>query len=184
MTIIGIDEVGRGCWAGPVMAAAALLPVAIPGLADSKVLSKKRRTVLAQEIKAVARIGIGQATASEVDTHGLTEAVRLALRRAYDDLGMTADHVIIDGNYNYLPEVPGSEALIKADGLIPAVSAASIVAKVTRDEYMATLPEHYSQWQFDRHVGYGTVLHRALLHEFGVSDLHRRSFAPIRKLIG
>lgn len=184
MTVIGIDEVGRGCWAGPVMAAAAYLPDEIAGLADSKALSKKRRTELAAQITEIGTISVGQASVVEIDRLGLTEAVRLAMRRAYDGLGVIADQVIIDGNYNYLPDIPGSIAVIKADGSVPAVSAASIVAKVTRDNYMANLPEVYRPWQFDKHVGYGTALHLSVLKEYGVSDLHRRSFAPIRKLLG
>lgn len=183
MIVVGIDEVGRGCWAGPVMAAAACLPTAIDGLADSKVLSKKRREELALEIEKTAIYAVGEATVAEVDSLGLTEAVRLAMRRAYDALGVTADHIIIDGNYNYLSEIPGSQAVIKADGTIPAVSAASIVAKVARDGYMARLDPRYDRWQFAKHVGYGTALHRELLQQYGISDLHRKSFAPIRRLL-
>lgn len=179
---IGIDEVGRGCWAGPLVAAAVMLQQDIVGLNDSKVLSKKRRDQLAEKIHATADVGLGWVSAFDVDKLGLTEAVRLAMQRAIDGITSPYESVIIDGNYNYLSHLPGTEAIIKADGSIPSVSAASIIAKVARDNYMRTLPEQYSVWEFDKHVGYGTKLHRDLLIAFGISDLHRTSYKPIRAL--
>lgn len=180
---VGIDEVGRGCWAGPLVAAAVILHQDIAGLNDSKVLSKKRREELAEEIHATADVGIGWVSAIDVDKLGLTEAVRLAMQRAIDGLTSIYESVIIDGNYNYLSHLSNSEAIIKADGSIPSVSAASIVAKVARDNYMRTLPEQYAVWEFDKHVGYGTKLHRDLLTTFGISDIHRTSYKPIRALM-
>src|SRR5882672_8960542 len=136
--IVGIDEVGRGCWAGPVVAGAVLLGEPIPGLKDSKKLSKLQRERLDAEIRVSAvGFGIGWVPASEVDVVGLTEAVRLAMQRALKGITATYHELIIDGNYNFFPTHANSRALIGADNLVPAVSAASIIAKVARDRYMA-----------------------------------------------
>ncbi len=181
--IIGIDEVGRGCWAGPLVAAAVVLNNLIEGLNDSKKLSKKRRAELALLIHENAQVGIGWVSPGEVDELGLTEAVRLAMQRAVDELGVSADEVIIDGNYNYLPHLAGSRAEVRADGSIAEVSAASIVAKVARDTYMEQLDEAYLKWQFEKHVGYGTAAHITALNEHGVSDIHRLSYKPIKAFL-
>jgi ribonuclease HII len=180
MISMGIDEVGRGCWAGPLVAGAVILHEDVPGLNDSKKLSKKRRDELDLLIRENASVGLGWVTPVEVDELGLTEAVRMAMQRAVDELAVQYDEVIIDGNYNYLPHLAGSRAVIKADGTIPAVSAASIVAKVARDTYMEQLEEKYLPWQFDRHVGYGTALHIEALKAHGISDIHRISYKPIK----
>jgi ribonuclease HII len=183
MTIVGIDEVGRGCWAGPLVAAAVVLTRPIPGLKDSKKLTKKERERLAVIIhKKALATGIGWVPPAELDEIGLTEAVRRAMQRALDHISIAHDKIIIDGNYNYLATVPKTEVLIKADDLMPAVSAASIIAKVARDQYMAALDGDYEKYQFARHVGYGTALHRQLLAEHGLSDMHRRLFKPIQLL--
>lgn len=183
MITVGIDEVGRGCWAGPLVAAAAIINSPIDGLNDSKKLSKKRREQLAGLIQQNASVGIGWVSPGEVDALGLTEAVRLAMQRAVDELDIAADEVIIDGNYNFLPHIPGSRAVIKADGSVPSVSAASIVAKVARDTYMEQLDERYHPWKFGGHVGYGTAAHIAALNEHGVSDIHRLSYKPIKAFL-
>lgn len=180
MTIVGIDEVGRGCWAGPLVAGAVILRHEIPGLDDSKKLSKKLRNQMSEQIRANAEIGLGWVSPAEVDRLGLTEAVRLAMQRAIDQLTLPYEQVIIDGSYNFLPHIAGSQAVIKADGTVSAVSAASIVAKVARDTYMEQLEERYSSWQFDRHVGYGTAVHIEALKQHGVSDIHRLSYKPIK----
>lgn len=181
--IVGIDEVGRGCWAGPLVAGAAILHRPIEGLNDSKVLSKKRRNELAEIIKQNADVSLGWVSSAEVDELGLTEAVRLAMQRAIDGLVTPYQEVIIDGNYNYLSHIAGTQAIIKADGSVPAVSAASIVAKVARDTYMEQLTEEYAQWEFAKHVGYGTALHKSLIDKYGICDLHRRSYKPIQKAL-
>lgn len=180
--IIGVDEVGRGCWAGPLVAGAVLLLQPIEGLADSKTLSKKQRENLAESIYLNAEVGLGWVTPKEVDEVGLTEAVRLAMRRAVEQISASYQEVIIDGNYNYLPDLP-SKSIVKADGSIPAVSAASIVAKVARDDYMAQLDEAYAAWEFASHVGYGTTRHIELIKRYGVSDIHRRSYKPIKAFL-
>lgn len=180
--IVGIDEVGRGCWAGPLVAGAVILRSPVPGLDDSKKLSKKKRNELALLIQANAEVGLGWVSAGEVDSLGLTEAVRLAMQRAYDGLSLEHDKIIIDGNYNFLAHIENTEAIIQADGSIPAVSAASIVAKVARDTYMEQLIG-YDNWEFSRHVGYGTARHIELLAQYGVSDQHRLSYKPIKRIL-
>lgn len=182
MVIVGIDEVGRGCWAGPLVAGAVILTNKVPGLNDSKKLSKKRRNELDLLIRENAVVGLGWVTPAEVDELGLTEAVRTAMQRAVDELQAEYDEIIIDGNYNYLPHLK-SKAVIKADGTVPAVSAASIVAKVARDTFMEQLEEKYLPWQFAKHVGYGTAVHIASLKEHGVSDIHRLSYKPVKAYV-
>lgn len=184
MVIVGIDEVGRGCWAGPLVAGAAILSRPIPGLKDSKKLSKKQREKLAVEIELEAlAIGLGWVQPAEIDAIGLTAAVKLAMERAFAAITIAYDELIIDGNYNFFPENPKAKAVIKADDSVPAVSAASIVAKVARDNYMAKIAAKYPEYGFDRHVGYGTALHLERLKLHGVSNLHRRSFKPVRALV-
>lgn len=184
--IVGIDEVGRGCWAGPLVAGAVALDETILGLRDSKVLSKQQRIKLSKEIYTqAAAVGVGWVTAHEVDALGLTEAVRLAMQRAIDQIVLTMyDEVIIDGSYNFLPNVPGTHAIVKADGSVPAVSAASIIAKVARDSWMCEQAVmEFPQYGFEKHVGYGTKLHRDMLKQYGVCALHRLSYKPIQKLL-
>lgn len=182
--ILGIDEVGRGCWAGPVVAGAVVLKRRIPGLADSKKLTKAKRELLDVKIRKQAiAYGLGWVTPAEVDEIGLTEAVRLAMRRAVAEVQADYDEIIIDGNYNYLSDNLKSRCLIKADDLIAAVSAASIIAKVARDNYMAKMALEYPNYQFESHVGYGTALHQAALRLHSICDLHRKSYAPIKALL-
>lgn len=184
--IVGIDEVGRGCWAGPLVAGAVALEAPIAGLNDSKLLTKTRRSQLDGEIRAyAAAYGLGWVTPQEVDTFGLTEAVRLAMQRALAKITLAYDELIIDGNYNFFPQNLQARAVIKADGSIPAVSAASIIAKVARDRWMTEeAARQFPHYQFEKHVGYGTKLHQAMLREYGVSVLHRRSYKPIQALLG
>jgi ribonuclease HII len=183
MNIVGIDEVGRGCWAGPLVAGAVMLHEPIAGLRDSKKLSKKERERLSALIRQSAGYGLGWVSPAEIDSIGLTAAVSLAMQRALDQIDGTIDRIIIDGSFNFLPGTPHVDTLIKADDLVPAVSAASIIAKVTRDSYMAEQDEHYPDYGFSHHVGYGTALHREKLMKYGVNELHRRSFKPIKALL-
>jgi ribonuclease HII len=183
MLTVGIDEVGRGCWAGPVVAGAVLLQGPIPGLKDSKLLSKKRREELSKTVqKDALAIGLGWVDAATIDKVGITTAVKMAMDQALQQIQAAYDEVVIDGHFNFLAETPKTRALIKADNLVPAVSAASILAKVARDNYMAEL-EGYADYGFAQHVGYGTALHLKRLKLHGVSDLHRQSFKPIKALL-
>lgn len=186
--ILGIDEVGRGPWAGPLVVGAVVLGCEIEGLTDSKKLSATRRTKLAGEIhKKAAAVGLGWVHADEIDMLGLASALQLACRRAVaevDTLGVAYHEIIIDGTINLLKDTPKGDfvmTLKKADLLIPTVSAASIVAKVARDEYMARQGKEYPEYGFRGHVGYGTAKHRAAIEEHGVTPLHRLSFAPLAK---
>jgi ribonuclease HII len=185
--IIGVDEVGRGCMAGPVVAGAVLLDKRIRGLKDSKKLSKVERERLDVIIRQkAAAYGIGWATHLEIDEFGLTHAVRLAMQRAVagiTEVGATYEEIIIDGNYNFLREMHGSRCIIKADDTVPAVSAASIIAKVARDNYMTEMAGQYPGYKFESHVGYCTAAHRKALLELGMCELHRRSFAPVRAML-
>lgn len=184
MLIVGIDEVGRGCWAGPVVAGAVLLDKPIQGLKDSKLLSKKRREELAEQIKNEAlAYGLGWIDAATIDKLGITTAVKRAMAEALQQITTAYDEVVIDGHLNFLAELPATRALIKADNLVPAVSAASILAKVARDQYMADIAADYADYGFAQHVGYGTALHLKRLKLHGVSDLHRRSFKPVKALL-
>lgn len=184
MITVGIDEVGRGCWAGPLVAGAVILDKPINGLKDSKKLSKKQREQLSSEIKAQAKvIGLGWVTPTEIDEIGLTKAVGLAMERALGQIKIDYDEIIIDGNINFFPENSKARAVIKADDSISAVSAASIVAKVARDDYMAKIADKYPNYGFESHVGYGTAMHIERLKLHGVSNLHRLSYKPIASLI-
>lgn len=183
MVTVGLDEVGRGCWAGPLVAGAVILSKDIAGLRDSKKLSKKQREALAEAIYEVASVGLGWVWPKEIDELGLTASVRLAMERALSEIQSKYDEIIIDGNINFFPHDPRARAIIKADDSVPAVSAASIVAKVARDNYMAGLGDSYAGYSFEKHVGYGTALHIAALKTLGVSDIHRTSYKPIQAFL-
>lgn len=179
--ILGIDEVGRGAWAGPVVVGAvAIEPQLVPGLTDSKLLSKQKRVLYAADIRRYAAwIGIGWVSAHKIDEIGMSAALKLAARRAI--AGFPAekmDEIIIDGTLR-LVDAPNVTLLKKADLLIPAVSAASIVAKVARDRYMQSLHELFPDYGFDQHVGYGTARHQQALLTHGPSSIHRMTFAPM-----
>ena len=187
--ILGIDEVGRGPWAGPlVMGAVVLGGATIDGLTDSKKLTKKRREALEPEIyeKALG-VGLGWVSAEEIDSVGLGVALQLACQRAVeavDTLGVAYHEIIMDGTINFLKDTPKGAyvtTMKKADLLVPSVSAASIVAKVARDRYMAEQDAVYEGYKFGAHAGYGTAAHVAAIEKNGVTPLHRLSFAPLQK---
>lgn len=189
MITVGIDEVGRGCWAGPLVAAAASLPdnFVLPGslvLRDSKKMTKKQRETTESYLREQhVRLGLGWVWPEEIDSIGITAAVKLAMERAVAEIGDDYDELIIDGNINYFPQNPKSRAVIKADDTYKAVSAASIIAKVARDNYMVVASRQYPLYGFDKHVGYGTAVHIAALQAEGVTDIHRKSYKPIRVIM-
>jgi ribonuclease HII len=187
--ICGVDEAGRGPLVGAVVAGAVVLDPSNPilGLKDSKKLTPARRDFLYEQIMEKAKAwGIGQASPAEIDHVNILQATMLAMKRAIEDLtirlGAWPDKALIDGNR--CPELPiPSEAIIKGDAKEPAISAASIIAKVTRDRQMQALDKLHPQYGFAQHMGYPTEAHFAALKEFGACDEHRRSFSPVRKVL-
>ncbi len=181
--IAGVDEVGRGPWAGPVMAAAVILDPqhSIAGLADSKKLTPVRREQLDVLIRARALSwSLGFATVEEIDRLNILQASLLAMQRAVADLGLRPQRVLVDGNH--CPALAMTTvAVIGGDGTIAAISAASIIAKVARDRYMLDMDAVYPGYGFARHKGYGTPEHLAALQSLGVTPMHRRSFSPVRE---
>lgn len=178
MLIAGIDEAGRGPLAGPVFAAAVILPPEydLPGLSDSKTLSEKHREALYPEIQRQAvSSAVGMSTTAEINTLNIREATKLAMRRALDALSLPPEELWIDGNMLIGADVP-EKCFIKGDLLYPCISAASILAKVTRDCHMLKLHEQYPQYGFDRHKGYGTKDHGRALLEHGSCPEHREAF--------
>ena len=181
--ICGVDEAGRGPLAGPVYAAAVILPrgVEIQGLADSKKLSALRREALFDEITSVAdSFGIAFATVQEIEARNILNATYLAMNRAMDMLEPKPELALIDGNQSRGITYP-CRAYVKGDDRCALISAASILAKVARDRYMDTLAEMYPNYGFEKHRGYGTKVHYAALREHGITEIHRRSF--LKKLI-
>ena len=187
--ICGVDEAGRGPLVGSVVAGAVVLDPSNPiaGLKDSKKLTPARREFLYEQIMEKAKAwGIGEASPTEIDDINILQATMLAMRRAIEDLairlGTWPDKALIDGNR--CPELPIlAEAIIKGDAKEPAISAASIIAKVTRDRQMQALDKIHPQYGFAQHMGYPTEAHFAALKEFGACDEHRRSFSPVRKVL-
>lgn len=181
--VAGIDEVGRGCIVGPVVAAAVILDPTYPiqALTDSKKLSEKKRKLLAREIKDHAMCwAVARAEASEIDRINILQATLVAMQRAFNQLTMRPDIVFVDGNR--LPDFDcAGEAIVGGDALIAEISAASILAKVARDEEMATLDRFYPGYGFAGHKGYPTQAHLAALAELGITPQHRRSYAPVKQ---
>ena len=181
--ICGVDEAGRGPIAGPVFAAAVILdPVQpIARLADSKLLNPALRARLAGEIRSRARAWrIAFATVEEIDRLNILQASLLAMRRAVEGLALRPDEVLVDGCH--CPQIEGRvRAIVGGDRLQPAISAASILARTARDAEMLRLHAHFPQYGFDRHKGYPTREHLLLLDRFGACEIHRRSFAPVRR---
>lgn len=184
MVIVGIDEVGRGCWAGPLVVGAVILDGPIDGIADSKILAKGKRAQLAKIINSEALdTGLGWVWPGEIDQQGLTRSTKLAINRALQEINNPYDQIILDGKFNFLPDNSKCRTLVGADKTVPAVSAASIIAKVARDEYMEKQSEVFPDYGFDRHVGYGTKLHLKNLIKHGPCHLHRLSYKPLKSVL-
>lgn len=177
-TVCGIDEAGRGPLAGPVYAAAVILPMGleIEGLNDSKKLSEKKREALFDIIceKSVA-YSIGIATEKEIDEINILNATFLAMNRAVEGLSVKPDYALVDGNRHPGLSIP-DETIVKGDGKSMSVAAASIIAKVSRDRFMLKIAEEYPEYCFEKHKGYGTALHYEMIEKYGVSPVHRKSF--------
>lgn len=183
--ICGVDEAGRGPLAGPVTAAAVILDPTRPitGLRDSKKLSEAQRDALAIEIKEKALAwAIAECSEQEIDTLNILQATMLAMRRAVEALKMTPTLALIDGNRCPVMAVR-SEAIVKGDDKVPAISAASILAKTARDHLLAQLHLQYPEYALDQHKGYPTALHLERLKQHGVSPIHRKSYAPVKALL-
>jgi ribonuclease HII len=188
--VAGLDEVGRGAWAGPVVAAAVILPpdqprlsAALRGVTDSKQLTPRQRERLAEVIGSAAlAVGVGGAGAGEVDRDGLIAATRAAMERAIALLAVPPDALLVDA-LDLAPVVPlPQQAIVYGDSRSLSIAAASIIAKVARDRWMVGLDARYPGYGFARHKGYGTAGHCAALAQLGVSHAHRRSYAPIARL--
>ena len=183
--VAGVDEAGRGPLAGPVVAAAVILDARQPiaGLADSKKLTALRREKLFDEILAKALCcSIAEASVEEIERLNILQATMLAMQRAVEGLRLKPGHVLVDGNR--LPTLGmTSEAIVKGDATVPAISAASILAKVTRDRWCAQVDVDYPQYGFAGHKGYGTAAHLQALQEHGACPLHRKTFAPVTAVV-
>ncbi|MDP9463844.1 MAG: ribonuclease HII [Actinomycetota bacterium] len=178
--IVGIDEVGRGAWAGPLMVGAAILPRQrrVNGVRDSKMLTEVDREFLFDRIAAWCDAwAVGGASQEECDELGMAEAQRVATRRALAGLGVTPDAAVVDGKWNFVgAQVAHVELRVRADSHCLPVAAASILAKVTRDRIMREQAEHYPQWSFDSNKGYPCPVHKAALQAYGPSAIHRRTW--------
>ena len=183
--IAGVDEVGRGPLIGSVVAAACILPVKfdLPGLTDSKKLSETKRSILATTIKEQALAwSVAEASPQEIDEINILQASLLAMKRAVESLSLQPNFVLVDGNK--LPDWHyDARAIVGGDGIEPAISAASIIAKVYRDNEMVALSSKHPEYGFDKHKGYPTKQHMQALETFGVLPEHRTSFAPVKRIL-
>ncbi len=176
--VCGIDEAGRGPLAGPVVAAAVILPedIQLPGVNDSKKITEKKREILFDFVKEHAlAYGIGEASETEIDEINILQATFLAMRRAVEALQIPADYALVDGNRIQGLPVP-AETVIGGDGKVLSIAAASILAKVTRDRYMRDMGAQYPEYGFEKHKGYGTKAHYAAIEQYGICPLHRKTF--------
>lgn len=186
--VCGIDEAGRGPLAGPVVAAAVILPARLPAiltseLNDSKVLSAKKRDALFEVICGTAAVGIGQAEVDEIDRINILQATFLAMRRAVDALAPhgAVDWALVDGNQR--PPLPCQvQCIVKGDGRSLSIAAASVIAKVTRDRQMTALAAAFPGYGWERNAGYGTAEHQKAMRQLGLTPHHRKSFAPVADL--
>jgi ribonuclease HII len=183
--ICGIDEVGRGPWAGPVFAAAVILPPRLPNffiaVTDSKKLSTQQREQLFPLLMDCCQVGIGEASVEEIDRYNILQATFFAMQRAFKSLRVQPHKAFVDGNR--APKLPCIvETVIGGDASIPAIAAASIIAKVTRDRLMADLDAQYPGYGWATNAGYGTAAHQKGMDKLGLTPHHRRSFAPVKEL--
>lgn len=185
----GIDEAGRGPWAGPLFAACVVLPKGhkIKGINDSKKLTHAKRDELYAHITEKTYFYIAKCTVQYIDRHGLRKACKAVFKKAYKGLlkkhpELAISELLIDGRDNFTFDIPATY-IIKGDGKIPAIGAASILAKVARDRYMQKMAKKHPQYDFEKHKGYGTRLHRNLLHKYGACKIHRKSYQPVKEVL-
>lgn len=181
-TIVGLDEVGRGAWAGPLVAGAIILNKRLYGLRDSKMISAAKRKVLARKIYQTSKVGIGKVSVKELNKLKLTKGTQLAFKRALRSLGVKPDYILIDGTLGLCPERSkagriGCRVLIKGDRVCSSIAAASIVAKVCRDNLMEQLDKKISGYKFSKHKGYVTKLHKKRINILGLSKEHRNFYS-------
>tara|TARA_Y100001970_G_scaffold12124_1_gene13877 strand:+ start:305 stop:922 length:618 start_codon:yes stop_codon:yes gene_type:complete len=183
-TIAGVDEAGRGPWAGPVYSAIVILNEDhIPeGINDSKKVSEKKRMELYEEILLNHEYGVGHASPEEIDRLNILEATFLAMKRALDNIIIKPDYILVDGNLSPKFKIP-HEAIIKGDSISMSIAAASIIAKVERDKFMLNIDKEYPEYKWKKNKGYGTKDHQNALNANGASKYHRKSFSPIRKIL-
>lgn len=176
--ICGVDEAGRGPLAGPVFAAAVILPpgIKIEGLNDSKKISEKKREKLFNEICEMAiSFGIASSDEKEIDDINILNAAMLAMKRAVSQLAVKPDMILVDGNKVFETDIP-ARSIVKGDSLSANIAAASILAKVSRDHFMLEMAERYPEYQFEKHKGYPTKLHYEMVEAYGLSEIHRKTF--------
>ncbi len=182
--LVGIDEVGRGCLAGPVCVAAVAMPDGLVEAVDSKKIPAPKRVAMAAEIRQAATlIGIGWASHAYIDAHGMTAALKHAAKQALTVFGDQPELILLDGNTNYLDD-DRVTTIIGGDDAVPLISAASVIAKVARDNYMTYMHARFPGYGFNRHVGYATLAHRSAITQLGPSAIHRLSFSPLRGMVG
>jgi ribonuclease HII len=182
--IVAMDEAGRGSWAGPVVAAAIIMPkgLRLKGLTDSKLLSAQQRDFFYEKLIKTCEYGVGVSSHEEVDQFGLLHATYKAFSQALNSLKTKADHILIDGRDNFVFEIPHT-SIIKGDLKVRAISAASVIAKVTRDRLMIDYAKVYPEYAFEEHKGYGTERHQNALKNYGPCAIHRKSYTPIMNLL-
>ena len=183
--VAGVDEAGRGPWAGPVVSAAVVLNKEnIPeGLNDSKKLSEKKRVLLFSSINKFHSVGVGKSNIEEIDSMNILQATFLSMKRAVDNLNFSPGLVLVDGNLDPGLEIK-TKCIIKGDNISLSIAAASIIAKVTRDNLMLEMDKEYPDYKWKKNKGYGTAEHRNALEMFGPCKYHRKSFSPINKMLG
>ena len=180
--IAGVDEVGRGCLAGPVIAAAVVLKTNMPGLRDSKKLSQKKREELSSSIMQNSYFSFGSASVEEIDSINILQASLLAMKRAILNLSVEPGKVLVDGIHK--PDIDiDTQAIIGGDSIVDEISAASIIAKVYRDKFMIKLAQEFSDYAWESNFGYGTKAHLKGLRKFGITSHHRKSFKPVHKIL-
>ncbi|MFP3035832.1 MAG: ribonuclease HII [Wolbachia sp.] len=183
--IAGVDEVGRGPLAGPVMSAAVVFTdrnIIIEGINDSKKLTAKNRQVLYEKITSVAKFGIGMASVEEINSYNILQATKLSMQRALTNLGLELDYVLVDGNQS--PKVKWQvRSIVNGDSLSTSIAAASIIAKVTRDKLMQELHDQHPEYNWYKNKGYGTKEHIDAINLHGITGHHRRNFAPISHFV-